>query len=55
MKFFNTTYISFVITTIIMNCIEYIIRLDDIKYYGEEEYVENVTPKYLIYDGSTFL
>jgi len=51
MKFFNINYLSFVTTTIIMNCIEYILRHDDIKLFGDEEYSETLSRKYLMYDA----
>ena len=50
MKFFNKNYKSFVATTILTCMIEYILRNDNIQFYGDEEYSDTLTHKYLMYD-----
>ena len=50
MKFFNENYMSFAITTVLMNGIECILSNDNIQFYGDEEYSDTLTHKYLMYD-----
>ena len=50
MKFFNENYMSFAITTVLMNGIECILSNDNIQFYGDEEYSDTLTHEYLMYD-----